>query len=91
LAFVIEAAVMAGGIATAENPVSAAAAIVALVAFVGTFLDYSFRVQSDLDDKGRKLQTLRQQHKLDRGGGVVSLPFKMQVIGDWDNWQNKQK
>jgi hypothetical protein len=90
LALTLEAGGIALGMATAETIVGAAEGVIALVAFVGTWLDYYFRVKGDLDEKGRMLEVMRDRDRVDRGGGVVSLPFKTHVISDWDNWQNKQ-
>lgn len=90
IAMAIEAGGMAIGIATAATVAGSAEGIIALVAFVGTFLDFQFRVLGDLEGKGRNLENIRDRDKVDRGGGVVSLPFKTDVIGDWDNWENRQ-
>ena len=88
VAVVIEVALALGSAAT-DNPVGFGGAALLLLTLAGTLTDLEFRVKGDLDGHGRALETLREQNKVDRGGGVVSLPFKADVIGDWDNWQHK--
>jgi hypothetical protein len=87
VAVVIEVAGAIAGAMT-DNPVGLGASAVFLLSVAGTLADLAIRVRSDLDGHGRTLETYRQQHKLDRGGGVVSLPFKTDIICDWDNWQH---
>ena len=88
VAVVIEASVAILAAAT-DNPVGLAGAAVAALTLAGTLADLEFRVKNDLDGHCRDLETFRGRQKLDRGGGSVSLPFKDDIIGDWDNWQHK--
>ncbi|WUH98875.1 hypothetical protein OHR68_36090 [Spirillospora sp. NBC_00431] len=89
IAMVIEAGVLATAVQSAGTPIGAAVAIGTLLAFVGTWADFQFRVKGDLDAKGRNLENLRNQGNLNRGGGAVSLPFRSHVIKDWSNWETK--
>jgi hypothetical protein len=90
IAMVIEVAVIAGGIATAETVAGAVAAVLALIAAIGTWLDYMIRVTGDLEEKGRSLENIRMEYRLDRGGGVISAPFKSDIIKDWGDWESKK-
>jgi uncharacterized protein YukE len=76
--------------AASSNPVGYGAAILAALALLGTWADFQFRVKGDLDDKGAALEDIKDQDQIKRSDGSVSLPFSIQVIGDWDNWQNKK-
>lgn len=88
VAMVIELATALGAAAT-SNPIGYGAAAVVGLTLLGTWMDYELRVKEDLDQHGRTLETLRDKNRLDRGGGRVSLPFKTDIVGDWDNWQHK--
>jgi hypothetical protein len=90
IAMVIEVAVIAGGIATAETVAGAVAAVLALIAAIGTWLDYMIRVTGDLEEKGRSLENIRMEYRLDRGGGVVSAPFKSDIFKDWGDWESEK-
>jgi hypothetical protein len=89
VAMIIELAITIAG-AVSSNPIGYGAAIVAGLSLVGTMANYVFNVKNDLDAHGRAMETFREQQKIDRGGGVVSKPFRTDIIGDWDNWQHKK-
>lgn len=89
VAMIIQVAITIGG-AASSNPIGAGVAVVAAIGLIGTLANYFFNVTRDLDAHGRKMETFRSQQKIDRGGGVVSKPFRTDLIGDWDNWQNKK-
>lgn len=89
IAMVIEIIGIFVGAAT-SNPVGYAGAIIAGLALLGTWVDYEFRVKGDLNDKGAELENIKDEDPIKRADGSVSLPFSIQVIGDWDNWQNKK-
>lgn len=87
IAMVIEIIGVAVGIAASATVIGAAEAVLALIALVGTLIDYEWRVQGDLDEKGRHLESISVGGKFDRGGGTLSLPFKTHIIGDWSDWR----
>ncbi|WP_433248622.1 hypothetical protein [Actinomadura nitritigenes] len=88
VAMIIELAITIAG-AASSNPIGVGAAVVAGLSLLGTLANYLFNVSNDLDAHGRAMETFREQQKIDRGGGVVSKPFRTDIIGDWDNWQHK--
>jgi uncharacterized protein YukE len=90
VATVIEIGAIAAGIIASETGVGVVVAIAGLIAYVGTLLDYEFRVTGDLDDKGRNLENIRMKTQLDRGGGAVSAPFRGDIIKDWSDWETKK-
>lgn len=89
IAMTFELVGIVAGLAAGETGVGLVAAVIALVAALGTWADFAFRVRGDLDEKGRQLEAFRVSNKVDRGNGSVSRPFKTDVIGDWSNWEKK--
>ncbi|WP_433151888.1 hypothetical protein ACQPZ8_16280 [Actinomadura nitritigenes] len=81
VAMIIELAVTIAG-AASSNPIGVGAAAVAGLSLLGTLASYLFNVSNDLDAHGRVMETFREQQKIDRGGGVVSKPFRTDIIGD---------
>jgi hypothetical protein len=88
VALAIEAGGIAVGIAASETGIGAAEGVIALLALIGTWADYEFRVRGDLDEKGRNLENIRTKFRLDRGGGVVSMPLKTDIVTDWRDWKS---
>jgi hypothetical protein len=91
VAMVIEAAALFLSSQAGPHPAALAADVVAFLALAATWVDWQFRVKSDLDGKGRNLENIGNQTRIDRGGGAVSLPFRAHVIADWSNWEQKPK
>ncbi len=76
--------------AASSNPIGYGAAVLGALELLGTWADYQFRVKGELDDKGAGLEDIKDENQIKRSDGSVSLPFSIQVISDWDNWQNKK-
>lgn len=82
---------IAAALASAMNggEVGIAAGVGVMLGVAGIMADLYFRVKGDLGDKGRELDQFWKNNNLDRGGQRVSLPFNIQVVGDWDNWEHE--
>lgn len=94
VAMVVEVAVTVGGMATAENPVSAAAAIIAGLSLVGTFLEFQLNLRNEFDALGNNLETLRDAHKIGYDDGLsygVPPKFSADVISNWKDWEWTQR
>jgi len=94
VAMVVEIGITVAGMATAENPVSLAAAVIAGLSLVGSFLEFELNLRNEFDNLGSSLQTLRDSRKVGYNDGLeygAPPKFASDVISNWKAWESTQK